>query len=81
LKYGRDPIAVPYVRAVLAKTTHVDWILFEGLVRIGGVEARQALTNAAKETGERAKLATAALMRLKTTPFQLGEVYAASRGG
>jgi hypothetical protein len=68
LKYVTDPIAVPYMRRVLARTNWVDWILFEGLVRIGTEEAREVLVSAAGEPGERAELARGALARLPLVP-------------
>jgi hypothetical protein len=63
LEYVTDPIAVPYIRRVMAKTNWVDWILFEGLARIGNEEAREVLVSAAGDSGERAELARGALAR------------------
>ena len=64
LEYVTDPLAVAYIRRVMAKTDWVDWILFEGRVRIGNEEAREVLVSAAGEPGERADLARGALARL-----------------
>jgi len=66
LSYINDQAAVPYMGKVLSADHMVEPIVIAGLERVGGKEAIQVLTDTSeRQQGETAKLALAALERIK----------------
>ena len=71
LSYVTDPIAIPYLQAVINSGQMVQASAIVGLERIGGEEAIQALRTASQSKNrDAAFLATRALERLETPPVR-----------
>jgi hypothetical protein len=69
LSHIDDPIAVPYLDAILAETRTFDPIIIRGLLRIATTEARNTLMQAEQSDGaERAALVRDALKRFVLKP-------------